>query len=318
MTNHKRLLGIIVLAVFLLSGCYKSECQKIREKHAAGMYQETIKKLEQIIDKNPNNSEAHFLLATAYLNIDNFNSSERRFRSALKLQKNEKSRAEIKQKIGQEYKNTFFSSLEIVQSDSQYLFNKMRKFSNPDTIAHAENHLRIFCNKRMNKRNYSQARNGYKYLAKLKPSLKKEIGQKYLILFNKVEDQKLKTRVIEDALDFCQEDFITKAYAEYHYGLSKQAETTAESIAKLKNANRFGNLYSSELQVKQAQFKQEQFLVIVKKCTSQLGPAKKITLNKLGEWKPACTIKNKSIICYLSLNRFKKRDNVNKENTWRA
>ena len=322
--KHKKLFGTIVLAIlaFYISGCdyspFKSKYQKIREKHIAGMYKETIPILEDWVNKNPDSAETHLLLATALLNGNgDFDSSARRFNSALKLQKDEMSKTLMRRSIGEKYKNALINFLEAGKSGTKYLFERMLKFADKATLSLVENHLSIFCNNYMNERGYSQAYNGYKYLAKLNPLLNKKIGQKYLMLFNEITDQKLKTRIIEDALKFSREDLITKAYSEYHYGLSKQASTTKEVIAELKIANRFGGLYVSEFRAKQEQLKQEQFLALVKKYEAKWGPAKKVELTEVGEWIPVCTIKNRQRINYLSKHKFKEKDNTNRENVWK-
>lgn len=256
--KYKRLFGIIVLAIltFAVSGC-ESKYQKIESKQRAGMYKETVSDLEEMIEKSPDDAKAHSLLGNAYLNIGLIVTSEERFNSAL-LTSSEKNKAFMKRSICEKYKNALLKFLEAGKSGDQYLFDKMVKLDDKATLNFAEDHLKDFCDNYMNRVGYKQVLKGYKYLVKLNPSLKNEIAQKHLKLFDEVSDQKFKIRIINDAIKFSQEVFISKVYADYYYKLSKQAKTTEERVAKLKNANRFGH-YKAELQAGQGQLKLEVF-----------------------------------------------------------
>ena len=310
-------LVIFITMAMALFAC-TSKQQEIREKHIAGMYEETIPELKQMIEKNPNNAEAHFLLATAYLNTGDFNSSEKRFNSVLKLQKNESSKPQIRRNMGQKYKNALFNFLEAEKCGDKYLFERMLKFADINTLALVKNHLKIFCNNRMNRRNYFQAFNGYKYLARLNPSLNKEIGQKHLALFNEIDDQKLKNHIIDNAVKFSREDSVIKAHAEHHYALSKQAKTTKEAITQLKIANQSDKRFGDELYAKQKQLKHEQLLVLVKKNEKKRGKAKFVAVSKPGEFKSAGTIPKSSKITYLSIYDFKVHYDTGKISEWKA
>ena len=254
----KRLFRLIVLAIlaFAVSGC-ESKYQKIEKKQMNGMYRETIPDLKKMIEKSPDSAKAHLLLADAYLNTGKFNFSEERFSSALKIRKKEGKEAEAKRSIGEKYKNAFLSFLESGKGDEQYAFKRMLKLIDNDTLALTENDLKIFCNNYMNKRDYPLAYNGYKYLTKLNSSLNDEIGQKHLALFDKVKDEEIKTSIIDNAVKFSHEATVIKTHSKYHYELSKLSKNTEGAIVELKIANQIWNLYSSELQAKQDQLKQE-------------------------------------------------------------
>lgn len=288
--KYKVLLVIVMLAVLAIipismykHDLLKSKYQKIKDKHNASMYRETIPILKDWIDKNPDNSESHMLLASAYLNTNDFDFAEERFNSVLILQKNEKVKKFTMSSIGEKYMNALINYLEEDKQGCQYLFNKMLKFADAKTRSIAKIHLTVFCDENMNEQSYVRAHNGYEYLAKLNPSLNKEIGQKHLILFNEVSNQKLKTRIIEDALKFSKENFVTKAYSEYYFALSQKAKTTKEKIEKLRNANRFGG-YENELREKQEQLNIEELQKNIGKFIDERGkPDIDVMLTEKGE-----------------------------------
>ena len=320
--KHKRLFGIIVLAIFAfcISGCdfiqSKSKYQKIRGKHNAGMYRETIPILEDWIDKDPDSVESHLLLANAYLNTNSFGFAEKRFSSALILQNNNESGIKLTERgISEKYLNVLIRYLRTDKPRDQYLFDRMLEFADAKLLAIAETHLNVFCDEYMNEQGYARAHKGYEYLVKLNSSLKKEIGQKHLIFFNDVNNQKLKTRVIEDAINFSREDSVTKAYADHYYELSEKTKTTKEAIAKLKSANQFGG-YKAELQAKQEQLKQEQFLVLVKKMKAKRSDVICITTTPQKKLKPDVSFTGSKRVSYLSLIDFNVSDGAGYTENW--
>ena len=270
--KNKKLLEIIVLAIlaFVVSGC-ESKYQDIEKKQMNGMHRETIKGLKKMIEKSPDSAKAHLLLANAYLNTGNLNLSEERFNSALTIGRREGREKQIEQSIGEKYKNAFFGFLESSKGDEQYAFERMSKVADNDTLALAKNDLKIFCNNYMNERDYHMAYNGYKYLAELNSSLNDEIGQKHLALFGKTKDGKIKTSIIDNAVKFSHEATVIKAHSRHHYELSKLSKNTEGAIVELKIANQIWNLYSSELQAKQDQLKQEKLQVKINELSQKKG-----------------------------------------------
>ncbi len=78
----------LVLTVVMASLCYAGPVDKARDFMKAGMHKQAEALLEQEINQNPTNAEAHFLLGKCYILLDEFRSfpkAEKRFSSAVKL-----------------------------------------------------------------------------------------------------------------------------------------------------------------------------------------------------------------------------------------
>ena len=303
----------LVLFVFILIvffGC-SNETDKAKNFITAGMYPQAIELLNKRIQEKPTDAEAQFQLGICFINTGNISEANKRFGSAVKLN------ADYGYQIGAEYKKAGIEALkqnnfkqaEINFNQAIHYQPKLKSSICDELKNIAETNLNLI---NLNLQNIEKANNTYQILARLNPSLNDEIAQKHLALFNEAKDEKFKSIIIDNAIKFSQQESITKAYADYHYDLSKLAKITKDAVSELKIANKFEH-YNSELKNKQAQLKQKQFLAVVKKYENQWGPAKIIKLTKAKKWVPACTIKNGQRISYLSLHEFKIRDNINGE-----
>ena len=255
----------LVLFVFILIvffGC-SNETDKAKSFITAGMYPQAIELLNKRILEKPTDAEAQFQLGVCFINTGNISEANKRFGSAVKLN------ADYGYQIGAEYKKAGIEALkqnnfkqaEINFNQAIHYQPKLKSSICDELKNIAETNLNLI---NLNLQNIEKANNTYQILARLNPSLNDEIAQKHLALFNEAKDEKFKSIIIDNAIKFSQQKSITKAYADYHYGLSKLAKSTKDAISELKIANKFGH-YNSELKNKQAQFKQEQFLVILKK-----------------------------------------------------
>jgi len=83
----------------------------------------------------------------------------------------------------------------------------------------------------------------------------------------------------------------------------------------LEKARQYTERYTDEYQMIVERLQLERSLA---KYEAEFGPAQEIKLTEKGKWLLACAIPDDSMIYYLSLNDFKKRDNVNKEKIWPA
>jgi tetratricopeptide (TPR) repeat protein len=77
---------------------FNSDVKKAKDFMAAGMYPQAIELLNKRINDEPTDAEAHFVLATCYVQTGNFKGADERFASAVRLQ------PDYGYKIGAEYK----------------------------------------------------------------------------------------------------------------------------------------------------------------------------------------------------------------------
>jgi len=71
------------------AGWFGSEMGKAKEYISANMYPQAAALLEEEINDDPGNAEAHYLLGKCYLNIGDIEKAEDRFKSAIKLKPDE-------------------------------------------------------------------------------------------------------------------------------------------------------------------------------------------------------------------------------------
>lgn len=154
-----------------------------------------------------------------------------------------------------------------------------------------------------------------RYQANLRMKISEELFTEGQGLFEQGQRDQADSRfLIAHQLNPCK----GAAIAALYFKASQQAKTTPEAVNDLKTANRFSNKYSAELRSKQEQLEKERLLQLVKKTEKKFGKAKYIRVEKAGEWKKGCTIRNKARIIYFATNKFKKRDNIDGIGTWKA
>lgn len=86
--TYKSFLLLILLALFLLSGCGKSPEEKAKEFMAAGMYEQAKVFLKEEINKKPTNANLHFLLGKTLLAINEIKEAQQSFDRAMRLDVN--------------------------------------------------------------------------------------------------------------------------------------------------------------------------------------------------------------------------------------
>ncbi|MBL0716942.1 MAG: hypothetical protein JJV89_02730 [Desulfosarcina sp.] len=261
----------LILFVFIsiiFFGC-SNETDKAKSFITAGMYPQAIELLNKRIQEKPTDAEAQFQLGVCFINTGNISESNKRFGSAVKLN------ADYGYQIGAEYKKAGIEALKqnnLKQAEINFNqaihYQPKLKSSICDELKNiAETNLNLI---NLNLQNIEKANNTYQILARLNPSLNAEIAQKHLALFNEAKDEKFKSIIIDNAIKFSQQESITKAYADYHYDLSKLAKSTKDAISELKIANKFED-YEPELQKKLEQLKQEKLQKIINKFSIKYG-----------------------------------------------
>jgi len=80
-----RRLFIFLLIISIIAGCSKKPVDKAKQFMDAGMYGDAIPLLEEEIQKNPKNTEAHYLLGMAFLNLGEEDGASQSFDRAIKL-----------------------------------------------------------------------------------------------------------------------------------------------------------------------------------------------------------------------------------------
>ncbi|KKQ72501.1 MAG: hypothetical protein US93_C0008G0057 [Candidatus Falkowbacteria bacterium GW2011_GWD2_38_42] len=320
--KEKRFFSLIVFLFALMSiiACdsMTTVVQKSKDLQKNGRYEDSIVILEKETAKKPNNRDANYLLGVAYLNTGRFESAHRIFTTAVETKEDVEQKARLKKEIAKEYRETFYRYLANVNPSDRQKAGMLLKAalaynSVPEFIDRIKNHLKENGMQYLNKHTLERADEHFDYLYSLDKGSGKVITEAYLSAFKQGGEDDYLTLLVEQAISYNDDTETKKTYSEYYFGLSRKAETTEKAIAYLETANKHGNLFASELAIKKEQLKEEQF-----KYEAEFGPAQEIKLTEKGKWLLACAIPDDSMIYYLSLNDFKKRDNVNKEKIWPA
>ena len=287
----------IVFMTIVPYGC-AGEVDKAKDFIKAGMYPQAIELLKKRIEKTPTDAEAQYQIGICYIYINDFSNARDRFASAIKL------KSDYGFKIGSEFRKAGNEAAKNNLSTAQGLYLQAVQYQSglkneigTELITEGKN---LF-----EKGQYKTAEDYFKSAIVINPDLKENVADYYYQAGTKPETAiDLKTICLDTAMKFSPKENIVKAYSEHYFDLSKNSKTTVEAISYLDIANRYGNKYSSELQAKKEQLKEEQLLATVKKYEAQLGSAKAIKLTDNDKWVEVCNINKGDRFQYISDSSF--------------
>lgn len=115
--------ALLLASVSLSNGFFKSDVGKAKEFMQAGMYPQAIELLNKAITDKPTDAEAHFQLASCYINTGDYRGAAERFGSAVRL------KPDYGYQIGEEYRKAGTSVLNQGRVDqAKELFTKAVKY----------------------------------------------------------------------------------------------------------------------------------------------------------------------------------------------
>ncbi|MCJ7458648.1 MAG: tetratricopeptide repeat protein [candidate division Zixibacteria bacterium] len=193
---------IFLLIISVIAGCSKKPVDKAKQFIEAGMYGDAIPLLEEEIQKNPKNTEAHYLLGMAFLNLGEEDGASQSFDRAIKLDQKKYTK-----KTTEAYNKT---GLNFLGQDTPAGVRRGLRYL--DQALDTDASLKSEISKAYRDRGIALAKNdkslSYTLLVRaleLDPNLKRDNDFYYALYIEDVEDPELKNKGCEDFLSLFPE-----------------------------------------------------------------------------------------------------------------
>jgi len=197
-----RHLFIFLSIISIMAGCSQKPADKAKQFIDAGMYGDAIPLLEQEIQKNPKNTEAHYLLGMAFLNLGEEGGASQSFDRAIKLDQKK-----YTQKTTEAYHKT---GLNFLGQDTPAGIRRGLKYL--DQTLETDASLKSEISKAYRDRGITLAKNdkllSHTLLARsleLDPNLKRDSDFYYALYVEDVSDPELQNKGCEDFLSLFPE-----------------------------------------------------------------------------------------------------------------
>lgn len=191
-----------LLAICMLCACTKKPADKAKQFIEAGMYGDAIPLLEEEIQKNPKNTEAHYLLGMAFLNLGEEDGASQSFDRAIKLDQKKYTK-----KTTEAYHKT---GLNFLGQDTPAGVRRGLRYL--DQALDTDASLKSEISKAYRDRGIALAKTdkslSYKLLVRsleLDPNLKRDDDFYYALYIEDVEDPELQNKGCEDFLSLFPE-----------------------------------------------------------------------------------------------------------------
>ena len=186
----------VLLILFIITACGKSDIEKSKELIATGMFPQAIELLKKKITENPEDAEAHFLLAVAFINTRKLEEGDELFADAVNL------KSDYKSEIGGEYRAAGESALKMGNTDDAINLFQAAVGHQPDLRNNIARSVYEKGKELSNAGQNAQAIELHQYAVAHDPLLAADIGKWYAIKAEEVESAEERINLLLAASHF--------------------------------------------------------------------------------------------------------------------